>query len=232
VRGWSWLATLALGCRAGAYVCVDDASCKDGDRVGQCESSGGCSFPDPQCPSGRRYGAHAPAELAGECVPEDDVADTGTSTSTSTSGETTTGFTSTTGSAEVSSSGDTTHAIEGSESADTTTIASSTTTDPTTSTESTGGGTTNDPYGDCMIGGCAAGSECEPLGALPQTCAPPCDVDGDCPLPQGVDLVPNCVGQGNDKWCVLPCTDFVQCPQGMECTDWEQQQYGMLCTWF
>lgn len=66
-----WLATTALVAQApscaGSFACVDDASCGDG---GQCEASGFCSFADAACPSGRRYGEHASASLANECVDE------------------------------------------------------------------------------------------------------------------------------------------------------------------
>lgn len=33
-----------------------------------CQLSGACSFPDPQCPSGQRYGEHSSPSLAGSCV--------------------------------------------------------------------------------------------------------------------------------------------------------------------
>jgi hypothetical protein len=50
-----------------------------------CAAAGACAFPDVQCPSGIRYGAHA-GGLSGDCVPEDattgSVADTGMSSST------------------------------------------------------------------------------------------------------------------------------------------------------
>jgi hypothetical protein len=50
-------------------VCTDDIECSDGGDPGVCEPSGGCSFPDGDCDSGRRYGAHAPDGLGGACVP-------------------------------------------------------------------------------------------------------------------------------------------------------------------
>lgn len=56
----------AYGCGVRAFVCTDDPECGDG---GVCEPGGGCSFADEQCPSGRRYGAHAPDDLGGTCVP-------------------------------------------------------------------------------------------------------------------------------------------------------------------
>lgn len=56
---------------AGAFTCVEAAECEASRAGGSCEANGYCSFPDPECPSGRRYGAHAPGGIAGSCVPED-----------------------------------------------------------------------------------------------------------------------------------------------------------------
>ncbi len=53
---------------AGAFACEDDAQCAGTGALGLCEPSGYCSFPDAACPSGRRYGARASAELADACV--------------------------------------------------------------------------------------------------------------------------------------------------------------------
>ena len=61
-------AVLAPGCGAGTFACQDDAQCKNGGIAGTCEPTGGCSFPDDSCASGRRYGAHAPNGLSGFCV--------------------------------------------------------------------------------------------------------------------------------------------------------------------
>jgi hypothetical protein len=40
----------------------------DADRGGVCQPTGFCSFPDPSCESGQRYGAHAGERLAERCV--------------------------------------------------------------------------------------------------------------------------------------------------------------------
>jgi hypothetical protein len=56
------------GCASSGFACQDDAQCQAGGVQGACEPTGGCSFEDPTCPSGRRYGDHAPAGLGGECV--------------------------------------------------------------------------------------------------------------------------------------------------------------------
>ncbi len=71
------VAGLACGL-GGAFACEDDVECNDGGALGMCQGNGWCSFPDGECPSGQRYGEHAEADLAGECVPIGD--DTGEST--------------------------------------------------------------------------------------------------------------------------------------------------------
>jgi hypothetical protein len=71
-----WACGGALG-----FVCGDDADCADGSRAGTCEPTGACSFPDDECPSGSRYGAHAGNGLAGECV---DDGGTGSETTSAT----------------------------------------------------------------------------------------------------------------------------------------------------
>lgn len=58
----------AHGCGIGSFTCEDALDCKDGAVLGTCEPGGGCSFPDDDCASGRRYGEHAPADRAGRCV--------------------------------------------------------------------------------------------------------------------------------------------------------------------
>jgi hypothetical protein len=50
------------------FACETDAQCSGRDGPGRCEPSGHCSFADPQCPTGRRYGAAAPGGLGGTCV--------------------------------------------------------------------------------------------------------------------------------------------------------------------
>ena len=63
------IATVAVGlvpaCGSSAFACTEDAQC---GALGVCEASGYCSFVDGECPSGRRYGALAPKELADQCV--------------------------------------------------------------------------------------------------------------------------------------------------------------------
>ncbi|MCC6747484.1 MAG: hypothetical protein IT371_07490 [Deltaproteobacteria bacterium] len=53
---------VGLACSASTqpYSCTSASQCARGAEQGFCEASGTCSFPDPACPSGRRY-----AELSG-----------------------------------------------------------------------------------------------------------------------------------------------------------------------
>jgi hypothetical protein len=65
------LAVIALvACNAprDAFECTSNASCRNGAAAGTCESTGFCSFPDPTCSMGSRYGTGAGAGLAGQCV--------------------------------------------------------------------------------------------------------------------------------------------------------------------
>jgi hypothetical protein len=92
-------------CSLGGFACEEQSDCVDGDIVGTCEPVGGCSFPDGDCESGKRFGEHTRGGLGGQCVPVDagtGESDAGTaSASTATAGET---LTSTT---EVSTDGST-----------------------------------------------------------------------------------------------------------------------------
>jgi hypothetical protein len=85
---------------AGAFACADDSMCAGTAALGVCEPSGYCSFPDAECPSGRRYGARAPAELADACVEPSDPTSAGvTDDGAEASGDTTTDDSTTTASA-------------------------------------------------------------------------------------------------------------------------------------
>lgn len=60
-----------LGCSdPQAFPCSEDAQCNDGRVQGRCEAAGWCSFADPDCPSGQKFGAHAGNGLAQSCVPQ------------------------------------------------------------------------------------------------------------------------------------------------------------------
>ncbi len=80
-----WIALVCFAALHGAcqqqniFVCAEDADCREDERSGTCEAIGVCSFPDPDCPSRRRY-ARLAGSLSGTCVP--DVTDTGASSGT------------------------------------------------------------------------------------------------------------------------------------------------------
>src|SRR5690349_24569051 len=68
----AWSTAFVSGCGpAATFSCSEDEDCRDGDRIGTCEPDHYCSFPDQECPSGRRYGGLAAPELANECVASD-----------------------------------------------------------------------------------------------------------------------------------------------------------------
>lgn len=73
MRSWGVLACalglVPAGCGVNAFACSDHMMC-DAASGGRCELSGYCSFPDEACPSGYRFGAHAPAGLAMRCTEE------------------------------------------------------------------------------------------------------------------------------------------------------------------
>lgn len=60
---------LVAGCvrGGGAYRCATDAECAFNGAAGVCEAIGYCSFPDPKCDTGHRFGEHAGA-YANDCV--------------------------------------------------------------------------------------------------------------------------------------------------------------------
>lgn len=71
------ICAICWGCLPSTFGCTENDACRDGDQRGWCEADGYCSFEDPGCPGGRRYGEFAPTSVAGACVPE-----TGTTTGT------------------------------------------------------------------------------------------------------------------------------------------------------
>ncbi|MCC6747483.1 MAG: hypothetical protein IT371_07485 [Deltaproteobacteria bacterium] len=50
------------------YTCSNAAQCDRGGEHGVCETTGYCSYADPACDSGRRYGTLS-STTAGQCVP-------------------------------------------------------------------------------------------------------------------------------------------------------------------
>jgi hypothetical protein len=75
---------VVVGCGAfPTFLCESDAQCLSDGVEGLCEIDGACSFPDYDCPSGRRYGALGGFAGAGQCVGEDEVASGGAGGSSS-----------------------------------------------------------------------------------------------------------------------------------------------------
>lgn len=88
----SILATLLLGAIGACasdneFQCLEDSACSNDGIEGLCQPTGYCSFPDPDCESGYRYGELADA-FAEQCVPVDDGS-TGVPDATTTSPQTT-----------------------------------------------------------------------------------------------------------------------------------------------
>jgi hypothetical protein len=63
----SLVALAACSAPKDAFDCTNNASCRNGGVTGTCESTGFCSFPDPSCPMGSRYGSAA-GDLSNQCV--------------------------------------------------------------------------------------------------------------------------------------------------------------------
>jgi alpha-tubulin suppressor-like RCC1 family protein len=66
------LALVLAACNAspGAFTCFSDEECTRAGAEGHCEQTGFCSFADPACATGSRYGDYAGDGLGGRCVPE------------------------------------------------------------------------------------------------------------------------------------------------------------------
>ncbi len=66
----AWAGFLVAGCPTTAedFDCTEDSQCTLDAVMGWCEPNRWCSFPAPECPSGRRYGDQAGQGLAGQCV--------------------------------------------------------------------------------------------------------------------------------------------------------------------
>lgn len=78
MRALLLLAWFAAGCvRAAGFACETDAECTRGGNLGTCEAIGRCSFPDPSCPTGRRFAEHA-GDVSEQCVGTSSVPDAGT----------------------------------------------------------------------------------------------------------------------------------------------------------
>jgi hypothetical protein len=60
---------------AGSFACEADSECVLAGAQGICQPVGYCSFPDPDCNSGQRYGEYGPIGVGGRCVPTQDELD-------------------------------------------------------------------------------------------------------------------------------------------------------------
>ncbi len=68
IRAWPLLLIVATGClRNAAFPCSQDSDCARSSEQGVCEPTGFCSFSDPTCADGRRYGDLS-GSLANQCV--------------------------------------------------------------------------------------------------------------------------------------------------------------------
>ncbi len=83
-RGWLGVVVLLGGCSANTYVCASDDACPGGT----CEPDGFCSFPDPDCPTGSRYGEFS-GPNAGACVGQDGAQGTETAPTSASASATT-----------------------------------------------------------------------------------------------------------------------------------------------
>jgi hypothetical protein len=173
-RAWLLVAA-AAGCGGPAHFgCDEDAQCQQGAAAGVCEVSGYCSFPDPACDSGRRYGHLAGGGLAGLCVLDEGSSSGAPAPSTSASISAT---------ADGSSSGDPLPVATEGESASTSSGAAATSTaEGSTSTDAGGESSTGEP--NVPVDGLVVWYGFEDLGVVPGT----------------ADLS----GNGRDATCVLP----------------------------
>jgi len=223
---------------AESFACNADAQCVTDEAAGRCEAEGVCSFPDESCPSGHRYGGLA-GGLSGECVGGGSSSDVGTTdpdpgmTSVppveslddgSSSGLSTSSTSSTSMTIDSTTEPPDSTSEPGVETATTTTTT-------TTDASSTGPGLGPDPYGPCTDGG-----DCEDADSYcildndASVCAPPCELDDDCPpsLEPASSVV--CTDVGGPMGCVIFCDETEVCPAGMRCDPLVMMAFG-YCAW-
>jgi len=218
------LMSLAGCSNPGYFVCTLDSECTEADG-GRCEPSGACSIPDTSCPTGRRYGQLGNPEVAGQCVPPDDIGSTGTDPTMGTAG---------------ASSGTTAPEATGTGSSGSTTVASSSggTSDDTGSSSggessgssSSGATVPRDMWADCGEGAAECSQLC--VSVLPPLAQEPvgqwctgfvCDDPLEDCVDPGTGAVPACLEfefEGDvEPRCFLDCTVSGQegCPAGMVC---------------
>ena len=239
------LASSSGACRDDYFVCTQDSECTQ-EAGGRCEPSGSCSFPDLECPTGRRYGEAGNPQVAGQCVPASDIGSTGIvetdGGSTSTTTGTTTSATGSTGASEESSSSGT-GSTSGTSMSDGSSTGSST---GDASSSSTGSGfPTRELYQPCTMAtqdvDCP-NSVCAEFSVGPIEggfCTNPCRDVSDCYDP-GVGAEASCIitnVQGTSgASCFLDCSASGAdgCLEGMACTPTVQFPDGTqtrVCYW-
>ena len=231
---------VAATCSPAAFLCEEHPEC---GPEGQCQPIGYCSFPDPACPSGQRFG-DAAAELSGACVDAQTGGDG--ETSDGSAGEATAGPGST---MTVGGSGDSSGAVSGASQgtgdgedslegdtgsdgvAESGTDPSSdegaqtgTTSADTTTTSATTGSVEGDPYGMCPA--CEYPDATCLMGMSGVSiCAPPCTDQSGCPDPVDPEFDTKCLDLGDGtSWCVIDCNGQA-CPTGMTCAP------NNVCAW-
>jgi C-type mannose receptor len=76
MRAWLAIAFACTGCiKAATFQCAASDQCVRDGVQGECEAVGYCSFPDPACASGHRFGDYSPS--ANQCVGDSDAGMTG-----------------------------------------------------------------------------------------------------------------------------------------------------------
>ena len=103
-------------CSIPAFTCESDAQCVEQPGEGLCEADHRCSYPDGECPSGRRYGEYA-GEMSRACVDAAATTESGSMSDTqATTLATSTGAATSEGSTTTSSSSSDSTAASSSES--------------------------------------------------------------------------------------------------------------------
>lgn len=238
------LLTVSTGaCRDDYFVCTRDSECTE-EAGGRCEPSGSCSFPDLECPTGRRYGEEGNPQVAGQCVPASDIGSTGLveteGGSTGTTTETTSSGTGSSGTFDESSTG------PGTTGGASTGEVSSSSSSGDASSSSTGDGfPTRELYQPCTMAtqdvDCP-NSVCAEFSVGPFDggfCTNPCRDVSDCYDPGvGADvscIITNVQGTSGAS-CFLDCSASGAggCLEGMACTPTVQFPDGsqtQVCYW-
>jgi hypothetical protein len=225
----AFVAFTAGGCiKLDSFSCAQSSECQSGDLLGTCEPAGLCSFPDPMCPSGKKYGELA-GDQSGQCVGDSGGSSGGTTppttsptTSVSATGSSTFDPATDPGS---DTTFDPTTGLTGT--SDVTTL---TTTDPSTTTTAstdpvtTDPETTNGPTCGNVGEACVNGACCGPCAACQDNICQPgdlnfaklncggacstCTADGQCGM------------QPPETACTASCSDLV----------WQEQADGLKVT--